>query len=286
MPRKGEIMSNPFQDVVATFAGLKEKFQAGEISRQQFIDEMKKLRLKDDQGRYWMIGAQTGKWYYFDDHDWIQAEPPSQKEKKAICVYCGFENKLESEVCARCGGNLVEGAEPSDRCPQCGETLDKPLLTCPRCAQKTEGTRSSVEFVRLGGAADSRGEIYILKSVHPWSAFLVVGVLGLLAGAVFGAVAGAAGSLASQMAGLPAILRDQQGKLMGALIDAILGGAAGFFLLGSCGAICSFLANLALKIAGGLKLRLARSLDNIEAIAGEEEKPARDATGFGFNLND
>ena len=143
-------MSNSFHDVAATFIGLKEKFQAGEISRQQFIDEMKKLRLKDDQGRYWMIGAQTGKWYYFDGNDWIQSEPPSQKENKAICIYCGFENKIEVEVCARCGGNLIEGAEPADRCPQCGTALEKPLLICPKCAPKDESS-GTVEFV-LGRA--------------------------------------------------------------------------------------------------------------------------------------
>jgi len=278
-------MSNPFHEVVATFSGLKEKFQAGEISRQQFIDEMKKLRLKDDQGRYWMIGAQTGKWYYFDGRDWIQAEPPSQKEKKAICIYCGFENKIESDVCARCGGNLTEGTEPADHCPQCGMELEKPLMTCPRCSSKTEGLKS-VEFVRLGSAADAKGELLVLKSIHPWSAFLVCGILGLLAGAVLGALAGATGSLASRLAGWPALVRDPQGKLVGALIDGLMGGAAGFILLGLAGAVWTILVDLALSATGGLKIRLAKPLPGRDSFSEEDEKPTRDATGFGFNLND
>jgi hypothetical protein len=278
-------MSNPFQEVVATFSGLKEKFQAGEISRQQFIDEMKKLRLKDDEGRYWMIGAQTGKWYYFDGRDWIQAEPPSQKEKKAICIYCGFENKIESEVCARCGGNLTEGAEPVDRCPQCGAALEKPLMTCPRCASKTAGLEA-VEFVHLGTAADAKEELFVLKSVSPWSAFLVCGILGLMAGAVLGALAGATGSLASSLAGWPALIRDPQGKLVGALIDGLMGGAAGFILLGLAGAIWTLLVDLALSATGGLKFRLAKPLPGRASFSEKDEKPTRDATGFGFNLND
>jgi len=238
-------MANPFQEVVETFSGLKTKFQAGEISRQQFIDEMKKLRLKDDQGRYWMIGAQTGKWYFFDGRDWIQAEPPSQKEKKAICVYCGFENKIEDEACGRCGGNLVEGAEPEDRCPACGTALEKPLMTCPHCASKNEGLRS-VEFVQLGASVDVKGEVYTLKSIDLLSGLLVPGILGLIGGAVYGALAGATGSLASLMAHWPSIIRDPQGRLVGALVDGLLGGAAGFIFLGLLGAASTLLFNAAL----------------------------------------
>jgi len=278
-------MSNTFQEVAETFAGLKEKFQSGEISRQQFIDEMKKLRLKDEQGRYWMIGAQTGKWYYFDGRDWIQSEPPSQKEKKAICIYCGFENKLEAETCGRCGGNLVEGAEPADRCPQCGSALDKPLLTCPKCRPKTDSL-ASIETVRPVSSEEAPGEMFVLKFVHPLTTFLVFGILGLAAGAILGVFAGAAGSLASQLSFLPAMIRDQQGKLLGALIDGVLGGVAGFAALGLGGGAGALIVNLALSAIGGWKFRAARVLPGVEKGAAEEEKPSRDATGFGFNLND
>lgn len=278
-------MSNSFHDVAATFIGLKEKFQAGEISRQQFIDEMKKLRLKDDQGRYWMIGAQTGKWYYFDGNDWIQSEPPSQKENKAICIYCGFENKIEVEVCARCGGNLIEGAEPADRCPQCGTALEKPLLICPKCAPKDESS-GTVEFVQLGEAGDVGADWYILKTIRPWSAFLVFGVLGLMAGAVAGAFAGATGVLSPWLAQLPAFFRDPQGKLLGALMDGLMGGAAGLLALGGIGAAGTILLNLALGATGGFKIRLARSMANLTKKSDDQEKPSQDATGFGFNLND
>ena len=74
-------MEKSFSQVNEAFDTLKAKFQTGEISRQEFIDEMKKLRIRDDEGRFWMIGAQTGKWYYFDGKDWIQSEPPSQKDQ-------------------------------------------------------------------------------------------------------------------------------------------------------------------------------------------------------------
>ena len=53
-------MDTQFKDIEQAFNDLKKKFQAGEISRQEFVEEMKKLRLKDGQGRFWMIGAQSG----------------------------------------------------------------------------------------------------------------------------------------------------------------------------------------------------------------------------------
>ena len=82
-------MDNRFKAIGEAFEALKVKFQSGTISRQQFIDEMKKLRVKDEEGRYWMIGAQTGKWYFFDGRDWVQTDPPSQREMKSICTaYC------------------------------------------------------------------------------------------------------------------------------------------------------------------------------------------------------
>src|SRR4030042_5639881 len=127
-------MEMTFQGVQESFERLKKRFRNGEISKQDFIEEIKKLRLKDAHGRFWTVGLQTGKWYYFDGKDWLPGEPPSQKEKM-ICVFCGFENKLEAEVCARCGG--VRGEEPTV-CPICGGPLQKPFQTCPRCTQETD----------------------------------------------------------------------------------------------------------------------------------------------------
>jgi len=286
-------MDKSFAQVNEAFEALKTKFQAGEISRQEFIDEMKKLRIRDDEGRFWMIGAQTGKWYYFDGKDWVQSEPPSQKDKAAICIYCGFENKLEAIACARCGGTI--GEEPT-KCPDCGSPLRKPFMTCPKCGtvpgSEIPDTSRVIPVTPAGpvsripakGAAEPAGSAgaeaqivetpakadipaaaapapsggMAIKSVQPASLFFFWGVFGLLAGIVAGAFIGATGALKPQLGFLPGSLLQLQGTLFGALIDAVAGGILGFLALGSLAFAFGFLANLILAVTGGIQIRTGR----------------------------
>ncbi len=55
---------------------LREKYNAGAISAEQFETEVEKLHFRDQRGVSWMIGAQSGQWYYHDGKQWVQAEPP------------------------------------------------------------------------------------------------------------------------------------------------------------------------------------------------------------------
>ncbi|MEW5957313.1 MAG: LysM peptidoglycan-binding domain-containing protein [Chloroflexota bacterium] len=54
---------------------LQGDYQAGRIEQTAFIAEVDKLQFQDDWGRYWMIGAQTGSWHYYDGQNWHQADP-------------------------------------------------------------------------------------------------------------------------------------------------------------------------------------------------------------------
>lgn len=269
-------MNTPFKDIELAFGDLKRKFQAGEISRQEFIEEMKKLRLKDEQGRFWMIGAQSGKWYFFDGKDWVQSEPPSQAEKKAICIYCGFENKLEADVCARCGGNLTE--EPHV-CPRCGTKLDGPFLTCPNCSSQLEaleperkaGTRPAPQIeAPIGGS--------VLKAVHPFSLLLFGGTFGLFLGILLGAFAGATASFSQSLSLLPAALLELQGKLLGALIYAVLGGISGFLVGGIFCFVYALVSNFILSLVGGVRFTIGPG-----SVREKKKKPA-DRHDYGFNF--
>ena len=258
-------MENTFKDVNEAFDKLKDKFQNGEISRQEFIDEMKRLRIKDDQGRFWMIGAQTGKWYFFDGKDWVQSEPPSQKEKKAICVHCGFENKLEVEACGRCGGMMKE-TDPS--CEKCGAKLSKPFVVCPDCgasAIAAEPVAAAVEAVAAEPRFEPRPEPArveivpvasgprVLRSVKPLSLLLFGAVFGALAGLLLGAFAGATGYFDARLGFLPDGLLNFQGALPRAGIFAVLGAVAGFVIVGLIGFLKAFIVNLILSIVGGIE---------------------------------
>jgi ribosomal protein L40E len=269
-------MDTQFKDIEQAFADLKKKFQAGEISRQEFIEEMKKLRLKDDQGRFWMIGAQSGKWYYFEGKDWIQSEPPSQVEKKAICIYCGFENKLEAEVCARCGGSLIE--EPKV-CPKCGAKLEEPFLTCPNCSSQLEASEPDrAALAKPKETIEEIGAHSVLRAVHPVSMLLFGGTFGLFLGIIFGAFAGATAAFTQSLAFLPAALLELQGKLLGALIYAVLGGIGGFLVGGVFSFLVALISNFILSLVGGIHFTVGEKAEK------EKQKKPEDGHDYGFNF--
>jgi len=275
--KKEEKKEMTFQSVQESFERLKKRFQNREISQQGFIDEIKKLCLKDDQGRFWTIGVQTGKWYYFDGKDWLHADPPGQNEKM-ICAFCGFENKLDAEVCARCGG--IKGEEPSV-CPTCGGPLQKPFQTCPRCHPEPE-TLESVKAIKLTETANEG--LFVLRGVRLLSALIVGGLLGAFLGILLGAFAGATGAFSDYLKFLPAGLFEQQGKLLGAVFMGLLGGLAGFLLSAAVSFCSAVVVNFVLSVSGGLKLNVGHN----PPVPEEKLNETIDAedTGLGFNLKD
>jgi hypothetical protein len=224
-----------------------------------------------------MIGAQSGKWYYFDGKDWLQSEPPSQKDDTAICVFCGFENKLESESCVRCGGTRAE--EPTI-CPTCGGPLQKPFDTCPRCRKEPE-TLSSIGSIRLED--EMKSGFLIVRGIHPVSSLLSGGLLGAFLGILLGAFAGATGEFSDSLKFLPISLFEQQGKLLGSVFLGLLGGAFGFVVFGAALSLLSVVVNFILSMSGGLKIHIGEKKVTPAQPPRSSEEPS---AGSGFNLRD
>ncbi|MGB9300940.1 MAG: tetratricopeptide repeat protein [Anaerolineae bacterium] len=67
-----------FSDTERRFRELRKDLDAGEIDEQEFEVELRRLQVLDEQGRYWMIGAQSGLWYFYDGEKWVQGEPPTE----------------------------------------------------------------------------------------------------------------------------------------------------------------------------------------------------------------
>lgn len=57
------------------YQALLGDYRSGVIDESTFSAEVDSLQFQDDLGRYWMIGAQTGAWHYFDGQTWRQADP-------------------------------------------------------------------------------------------------------------------------------------------------------------------------------------------------------------------
>jgi len=246
-------MDAMFKEAEETFQRLKSQLRSGEKNRRHIIKKKKKLQLKDDQGRLWMIGSQSGKWYYLKGKDWVQSEPPAARENKAVCAYCGFENKPQATICARCGGGIGEYA---DACPKCGSKLVPPLYECPECGKQEAAPRLVADTatlpVRLAGRMT-----FIARGLKAVSFFFFGGTLGLLAGIILGAFVGATSSWPGIVGALPSFFQESQGKLIGAIVFAASFGVFGFIALGGFFFLAALLINLILSLTGGLKIFLS-----------------------------
>ncbi len=65
-----------FQKAEDEFFILKGKLQTGRITRAEFDAALKGLMVQDPQGRYWTIGADSGKWLVHDGAAWVEAPLP------------------------------------------------------------------------------------------------------------------------------------------------------------------------------------------------------------------
>jgi hypothetical protein len=243
-------MDDKFKNVEAIFDRMKKKFRNGEISQRAFVDGLKQLRFKDEEGRFWMIGTQSGMWYFFDGKEWVQSSPPSLGERRAICIYCGFENDLVAEVCGGCGGRV------SGTCPECGSEIDPETGTCPACRADRPATADLPKEDDGSRASAGAGKILAVRSVEPLSCLWLLGGIGLIAGILFGLAAGATAFFPGLADLLPAFLKDMQGKIVGGFVFGGLGGVVGFLGFGLAGFVLALVANLVLSFIGGLKIRV------------------------------
>ena len=70
-----------FSQVAAEFSKLKAQYDAGALTEADFKARLQDLMIQDEQGRWWMIGYETGRWYVHDGENWVQREPPSAAEQ-------------------------------------------------------------------------------------------------------------------------------------------------------------------------------------------------------------
>ncbi|MBI3536057.1 MAG: tetratricopeptide repeat protein [Chloroflexi bacterium] len=68
--------TNQFRKTEEEYFRLKGQLATGRLTQQQFDAALKALMVQDAQGHYWMLGADSGKWYMYDGKNWIEATPP------------------------------------------------------------------------------------------------------------------------------------------------------------------------------------------------------------------
>jgi hypothetical protein len=73
-----------FHEARKKFQELEAKLFSGELTEGEFLDRVAQLRVTDEEGREWIIGARNGRWLVHDGRQWVAAEPPQEKDTVAI----------------------------------------------------------------------------------------------------------------------------------------------------------------------------------------------------------
>ena len=65
-----------FARLEAEYGRLKAQFERGALTEADFKAQLEELMIEDEQGRWWILGYETGHWYVHDGEQWVQQEPP------------------------------------------------------------------------------------------------------------------------------------------------------------------------------------------------------------------
>lgn len=69
-----------FTQVEGRFAALRARYEAGELDHLAYETELRRLVIEDDAGEFWMLGADSGEWYWYDGERWVRRSPVSPED--------------------------------------------------------------------------------------------------------------------------------------------------------------------------------------------------------------
>lgn len=95
----------PFREVERKVNILRQRYQSGYLTREELQNELRSLMILDDDGRWWMLGLETNRWYYYDGKDWVPAAPPGYDAEPVRGDYARTETGLQ-EVAAEAGAGI------------------------------------------------------------------------------------------------------------------------------------------------------------------------------------
>ncbi len=64
-----------FERAESEYFKLRGQLATERITREQFESRLHDLMVQDEQGRYWMLGVDSGKWYRNNGSEWVEANP-------------------------------------------------------------------------------------------------------------------------------------------------------------------------------------------------------------------
>jgi hypothetical protein len=84
-------MQDAFQQVEQEFFRLRGQFAVGRITPEEYDEALRHLQVRDAEGRVWMLGANSGRWYYSTSPQWVESEPI--RDSQAAAEQVVFSNR-------------------------------------------------------------------------------------------------------------------------------------------------------------------------------------------------
>jgi hypothetical protein len=237
-----------FREIEELYKELKERQAAGEVSAEDMKAELKKMMVRDEENRYWMLGGKSGGWYVYDGSAWNAADPYPGAASAPVA-----EAAADPVVVVAPPADARQRPAPAFAAARSGE--EKPETFCKFCHSRMDEHDAYCRFCGASPkAADSRpaktapsrpalnDEIHV-RAVRLFSLAIFFGGLGLVAGVVVGASFGIFKIFGDLIYQFPLMLQEMRGKFLGGLFFGALGGIAGFAVFAALGVLLGLMFN-------------------------------------------
>jgi hypothetical protein len=237
-----------FREIENLYNDLKERQASGEISGDDMKAELKKMMIRDEESRYWMLGSKTGAWYVYDGSTWKAARPYGHEDTPLLLQP---ELTQAEKIPAADRGEVQRPADDKSEsfCKFCHSRMDEHDAYCKFCGA------SQKVAARAPERHPGQGEM-LVRSVRIFSLIFFFGGLGLVAGVIFGATFGIFKIFGDLIFQFPLMLQEMQGKIQGGLFFGAIGGIAGFIGCALLAVLFGLLYNALAFVFGGLRFKI------------------------------
>jgi hypothetical protein len=133
-----------FKATETQYNELKEKHRRGELTAQEVKGELKRLMLQDEDGKYWMLGGKSGKWYVHDGTQWQEGDPYEQFKPIELELEEGFSD-IPGAAGEQEQGPVISASGEYDISMEAGESASEPVVSL----EADESASASASVVSL-----------------------------------------------------------------------------------------------------------------------------------------
>lgn len=90
-------LADKFRQAEASIRALRQQYQQGTLTRDQFQSELRRLMVLDENSVWWMMGVESDRWYRHDNGQWVPATPPALAATESAAGVSADANDLGNE---------------------------------------------------------------------------------------------------------------------------------------------------------------------------------------------